>query len=376
MQLHPYDIPFFLVLFLFPFFAVFLFFNPKGRKLSNVLLGSFFLSIGLNLFDGYCLYKGIYNYYPHAAFWFNGLPALLGPLLYLYSKSVLFKDFRLKWSDLWHALLYLITLLIFLFIYHLHPVEHKLFFLEQAKIYTGYEIILGNIVLILQLGIYLLLAFRETKLYEKAILQRYSSVENRQLSWLRFTLIGYGFLYVYLLIYSVARFTIWEGEINIIAINSVSFAFLAFITIVIFRVLSHSEIFESIKKEDTKKYAYSNLSDAEAKKYYKELLRIMEQEKPWLNPKLSISDLAGSLEISPKILSQIINSTTRQSFFDFINSRRIEAAKNLLKNPRDDKMTVSEIMYEVGFNSKSSFHTFFKKYVGKTPTEYKNDSKQ
>ena len=61
-----------------------------------------------------------------------------------------------------------------------------------------------------------------------------------------------------------------------------------------------------------------------------------------------------------------------KSFFDLINSYRIEEAKKMIKEPEDEKMTISEVMYKVGFNSKSSFNTAFKKYTGLTPSEYKS----
>ena len=44
-----------------------------------------------------------------------------------------------------------------------------------------------------------------------------------------------------------------------------------------------------------------------------------------------------------------------------------------LKNPLKKELTVLEILYEVGFNSKSSFNTSFKKYTGKTPTDFRKN---
>lgn len=58
-------------------------------------------------------------------------------------------------------------------------------------------------------------------------------------------------------------------------------------------------------------------------------------------------------------------------FFDFVNEYRIEKAKELLTHPERKEYTVLEILYEVGFNSKSSFNTAFKKRTGLTPTEYR-----
>lgn len=61
-------------------------------------------------------------------------------------------------------------------------------------------------------------------------------------------------------------------------------------------------------------------------------------------------------------------------FFDFINEYRIEKAKKILKDPTQKELTILEILYQVGFNSKSSFSTSFKKYTGKTPTEFRKSA--
>ena len=84
---------------------------------------------------------------------------------------------------------------------------------------------------------------------------------------------------------------------------------------------------ENIK---SKKYEKSSLTPENSEKYLKKLLKIMESEKPFLNNDLTLQKLSEMLSISPHHLSQIINEKKNQNFFDFINSYRIEEAKNLL----------------------------------------------
>ncbi len=97
----------------------------------------------------------------------------------------------------------------------------------------------------------------------------------------------------------------------------------------------------------------------------------MQSQRPYLEPELTLDELATQLSVKPKILSQVINELLQQNFFEFINHYRIEEAKRLLTNPKDKKITVLEVMYEVGFNSKSSFNTIFKKNTGLTPGGFK-----
>ena len=73
-----------------------------------------------------------------------------------------------------------------------------------------------------------------------------------------------------------------------------------------------------------------------------------------------------------RYLSQVINAHTGLNFYDFISQYRIEEAKKILSEPFTNK-TVLEVLYEVGFNSKSSFNTAFKKFTGVTPTHYKKE---
>ncbi len=77
------------------------------------------------------------------------------------------------------------------------------------------------------------------------------------------------------------------------------------------------------------------------------------------------------LKVQPRQLSQVINSTFRKNFFDFINQYRIEEARQLFSDPAQASKTILEILYQVGYNSKSAFNTAFKKQTGQTPTQYR-----
>lgn len=102
-----------------------------------------------------------------------------------------------------------------------------------------------------------------------------------------------------------------------------------------------------------------------------ELNRIMEKDKPYLNPELTLNDLAEKLELSPRELSFILNSEFKLNFFNFINTFRINEAKHILSEKTNNK-TILEILYEVGFNNKSAFNRVFKEFTGFTPTEFRN----
>jgi AraC-like DNA-binding protein len=86
---------------------------------------------------------------------------------------------------------------------------------------------------------------------------------------------------------------------------------------------------------------------------------------------LNIEQFAKNIGISARDVSYTINKVFGKNFFEFINFYRIEAAKRLLENADQTQMTVLEVLMTSGFNSKSSFQRFFKRFTGMSPTEYR-----
>lgn len=99
--------------------------------------------------------------------------------------------------------------------------------------------------------------------------------------------------------------------------------------------------------------------------------RYLEEEQPFSQPNLSLNELAAALRLPPRTLSRLINEGFGRNFSDFINGYRIQAAKDLLSDPKADHLSVMEILFRVGFNAKSTFNLMFKREVGMTPTEFR-----
>jgi AraC-like DNA-binding protein len=97
----------------------------------------------------------------------------------------------------------------------------------------------------------------------------------------------------------------------------------------------------------------------------------MKVNEPFMDSSLSVYDLAKQINVPSRDLSIAINHNLNKHFFDFVNEYRIKKAMEIFKNTNDEKLTVLEVLYEVGFNSKSSFNTAFKKFTGTTPSEFK-----
>ena len=119
-----------------------------------------------------------------------------------------------------------------------------------------------------------------------------------------------------------------------------------------------------------KKYQNTNLPAEKKRQIIDELLKQMEIEKIYADSSLTLTMLAKKTGISALYLSQIINDEFKVGFSEFVNTYRIKEAEGLLFKTKGE-YTVQQIMYDVGFNSKSAFNTAFRKYCGCTPTELK-----
>ncbi len=106
-------------------------------------------------------------------------------------------------------------------------------------------------------------------------------------------------------------------------------------------------------------------------RYKQQLEQLIHEQEPYLEHDCTIGEIASSLGLPVYLLSYLINSEYGQNFPEFINSFRIEKAKELLASNESRKLKIASIAYDCGFHSLSSFNTFFRKYTGLTPSAYR-----
>jgi adenylate cyclase len=119
-----------------------------------------------------------------------------------------------------------------------------------------------------------------------------------------------------------------------------------------------------------RKYKKPLFNEALLKKYRHQLKALMDTEKPYLDPGLTIRSLAEILGIPSNHLSQLLSEGFDKNFSEFINSYRLEAFKSKAADPSQQHLTLIALAYDSGFNSKTVFNTFFKKMMGMTPKAY------
>jgi AraC-like DNA-binding protein len=98
------------------------------------------------------------------------------------------------------------------------------------------------------------------------------------------------------------------------------------------------------------------------------ILRAKEFIKQNQTEDISLGQVAKAVNTSTFYFCKMFKKFTGINFTDYVSRLRIESAKNLLLNPN---LRISEIAYEVGFQSLTHFNRVFKKIIGQSPTEYR-----
>jgi AraC-like DNA-binding protein len=397
MNISPTSLLFALLIFQLLFLSFFLLTREKGSRVSNILLGCFFLSISLNLLDVFLLMAGVYTAYPAAAGWGTCLPLLFGPLLYFYTRSIVYTDFSVRWRNGVHLLPFLLLGGFTEVYWLLQPrniQERLLTNLSDHHIPPAVAVV-STLIFALFL-VYATAALRLVARYQRTAGQLFSDRRHTDVSWLYFTLTFFMAIMVIAALNGLLTRTSL-AKYYLLAFNMLILALLVFISQVLLKTLRQPDFFSFSEEEGVEGgrvekgvvggVAGSGEEDLvggaapgsgrkdslEKERIAQTVVQYMESHKPWLESELTLDQLATRLSLKPKVLSQVINEIRGQNFFDFINRYRIEEAMRLLAHPKDEKITVLEVLYEVGFNSKSSFNTLFKKYTGLTPTQFRKN---
>ena len=119
------------------------------------------------------------------------------------------------------------------------------------------------------------------------------------------------------------------------------------------------------------KYARSGMTDAAQQLIGERLARRMSQERDYLESDLRLTDLADRIGTTPQLLSQYLNHVLGLSFFDYINGLRITEVQAMMRDPAHADTTLLELAHAAGFNSKSTFNTYFKNICGMAPSSWR-----
>lgn len=367
------EIAAFIGIFLVLVLALFLVTVKSKHKLSNCLLAFFLFTTAA---DGlkFLMRDFPINYINLEAFrWsFN---FIFQASFYLYVLSVCFTKFRLKPKHLWHAVPFIAFNLFMAYGIYFQDRAEKINFingLRESPIMNFFHILFEVL-----FQVYFIASFLVIRKSKTVYLENYTNPNISIFNALYKITILYYAVHFLVLIRWVVTFIYGNIELRewIVMLDSVSF----FVCTCwyLFIALNNPDFFRGVNSElkPIKEVVPEEKStpeiDEEKNKQIEYLKEFMVKNEPYLDSSLTIQNLAEQLNMPVKDLSALINLYMNKHFFDFINEYRIEKAKEILKDPSKKSLTILEILYEVGFNSKSSFSTSFKKYTGTTPTEFR-----
>jgi AraC-like DNA-binding protein len=355
--------------------------NAKN-KLSNRLFAGFLL---LTTFDLTSFLTGSY-FETNLDFeiFRMTISLLIMPVFYLYVKAVCYSDFRLKSKHLLLLIPFVVANLVFIPRFYLAAATESISIYEHFKQMP--EIRFFYILAELQYAFYIILVFIILKKYKEIYLENYTNANNSSYEWLFQMTVFFLIAHCIVLFKSLIRYTDYNVLFNSSNVIIGAIALLISCWFVL-KALNNPELFKGVdsnmllvnealntkgiatakEPSETPKSAAIALQIELVKKY------VLENE-PYLEPSLTIQELAKQVSIPVRDLSVLINHHMNQHFFDFVNEFRIQKAMQILKDTSKSKHTVLEILYEVGFNSKSSFNTAFKKHTNQTPTEFRKTS--
>jgi len=366
MVLQFYDILKIIAAFQFLLVSIFLI---THKQISNKIFATFLLSKALSIVDSllFRFKEYIYVDFPHIFCIAGTFIFLYGPSLYFYTKSLAYRGFKFKKIHTFHLIPFISYWIFMTFRFHIHSTEIKRELLASTYFFNYYEALIVFGFLFIQILAYTIASLCVLQSYRSEIKKVFSSIDRINLSWLSFLL--FGFIVIWLMEFSNFIILMTTGTsllfLNIVSLMSI----FIFANAIVYRGLRQPKIFSGIEKRP--KYEKSSLTKSDSERYLKDLIAYMEIKKPYLTPSLTLNDLAEKLSIPARYLSQVINESLNQNFFDFINSYRIEEAKRYLMDHSNSKKTILEVLYEVGFNAKSTFNSVFKKHTGMTPSEFK-----
>jgi AraC-like DNA-binding protein len=362
--------------------ATLLYFHPRSDRSVTLFLSLHIFTVSILMVAPFTHY--FFDWQSiifHLAFQF-----LIGPFLYLYVRS--FKE-RITWRKAMpHLLLFVIIFISAVQSYSQwikrYPTNGEVPREVLLDPYTYLRVAIRNV----QTIIYFILARKELISYQRSIHHIYSETTRINLNWVKWLLNGFLLIIIMLLIVAGLIFIYPEKfNVMILVVTAVLTPYIYIVTFkgisqttlwqadtgksrkIIEKQISEAQTIGATKKSET--LAIKGLTEDRVPGILSNIILLMEKDKLYQEPELTLQALSDKLGIQSYQASQAINDGLQKNFYDLVNGYRVEEAKRLLLDPRNSNYTILSVGFEAGFNSKTTFHTVFKKLTGLTPTEFR-----
>ncbi|MFD2166983.1 helix-turn-helix domain-containing protein [Thalassotalea euphylliae] len=345
----------------------------RSNERQNLFLKGILLLLMLHLVGELYISSAVYVYAPGIAGLELPFKVLLGPALYFYAHATMSPeaeiDKRVKLLSFSGPLVVIIVMLPFILL--ISPAEKLALASPETRDPKLWKIAVmtclsTTAIFIFYTLLFLGMALKLHNSHLEQLMERFSDIENKSLGWFRGVLFLWGGAW---LLYA-AEFSLGALGVRWFGTGIVLPLFTAFALAVFIKRALNQKVLKACDKGEPKevKPRTALLSDEKMQAISTKLELAMKEERLFLQDDLSLNKLSEAITESENHISETLSQHMHTNFFSFVNTYRIEHAKDLLLN---SDMLVTSIAYEVGFKSKSTFNSAFKKLVGETPTAYK-----
>ncbi len=342
-------------------------------------------------------YRDFLFYFPFQHLFF------IGPIIFFYVQSLLNPAFKFGRKELFQLIPGLSYLLFTLIMYVTDKVILKRYFFlaggtdpdfDSWYQYTGF----------ISMSIYFLLSLRYYMIYKKIIVQVISYAEVVLFRWVQKFLIAFlcmlllkllffvgtqipafrrlsytgpwweyfsfaiVFYYIAITGYSNSIEAKVSFKINLLEYKKATLLLAPISLLQNDNVIEDSQMVEiDLGEEERQNYDDEKIFVGE---WRRKIIQLVESEKNYEDPELSLNQMAMQLQTNASILSKAINQGFGLNFNDFINQYRIEKVKQMLYSGEQKTKTLLGIGYDCGFNSKATFNRAFKKATGLSPKDW------
>ena len=361
------NLSFFTILTLISFFlttilCLFFFVTKKGYKRENKILATLLVIFNIQIFNSFSTSTYAFQYFMDwhkLIYLLRQTSLLIGPIIFFYVNSFLKKKDIVNYSSLFHFIPFVAVVAFLMIVYR--KIDNFIIWEFKFDLYDTILILAHNF-------IYILLSLWSLKSMNIGFRGFYKRIKiSPHNTWLQMLLLGFIIIWIVNLnsfaIYMIVKRPSWCAHTGSIFALTV----FLFVNTIMFFILLNPDVYYIITK-----YKNNKLKEDDKLEYLQRLNAYMEANKAYLNPEITLESLAEEISVNPRILSQIINETFNKNFKGYILEFRIKESMQMLADASYRKLTVLEILYKVGFNSKSAFNNQFKLYTNLTPLEYRS----
>jgi len=334
--------------------CLYLFFSKKNRTLPSILLGILLLAISIRVAK-----TVIVSFNPELPRIYRQIGLsfcfLIGPSLYYFYKAILMKVSKVpnSWKLVWGLIVGILIIGGILAPYETRPDIWNNYIAEA--IYTQW------LVYLLATGVLLW-----------PMMMKYFRQSDQVTASEKFLLLVYLSNCCILFIHFIVMTGFAKG---LCLSGAISFSFFLYLTGFFYfynrraENILHAEEIDLPAKSEKRKIA-----DTDANNWMLKLEKVIRDKELYKDPNLKLNHLATQINITPHMLSQLLNDNFGKSFSTYINEFRIDEACKLITT--NDRLTFEAIGYEVGYNSKSTFYAAFKKIKDTTPALFREGLEQ